>query len=646
MELSVQQTDDHLFVTWTDQTWTTGETVYQLIQYTVSTSAEYVIEGYNKYINLSVTPCSTVGLLLRVNDTNGIPHISKPTMVKISAPVPSAPTELVVENSVPISGQLVRWNRPEVASYECSLRYELLSWDDSNSTNEKSVVLNETNYEAKLLAWNTRYFYQVRALAGEEQIPGPYSEIISLSTGEIPNVDVSFLDIEATNQSILVTWALPRRGDNGVTGYRITYIDRQKEVTARVPDYQTWYRIAPLNACSHYTVLLTSYAYATVTSPATKMIQTKPTTAPTRTVIVETNSTCGTIYLRWEPADSNEYVTAYSVQAKLVSDRFQMTTGTIMNNIMIQDLICDEQYTVTVSARNACGESLGSTPVNLYAADQAPAAEPTAFVAVSSTTSINVTWTDTQPTRVGLSYLVTLDELQSVASDPLHIEQTTYSEKELVFDRLPSCTEFETTVTAINHFGKSATIRRFIGTSAPVPGVPTTFQVNRINETSYNLTWDHVQSSSSRCNVSYRICATDLTQVWSCIQQTTEDYMVVTDLMENQVYVFKVKALAGWPHVEGDFSEEVRIRSKRSSTLTLESPWSYVIILVLMCTITVTALIGLIFGRRFIPPISQPITEVESKFSAAVNETTKVDNVMMNHINTLPNSTHVAGTHD
>ncbi|KAF7256270.1 hypothetical protein EG68_10826 [Paragonimus skrjabini miyazakii] len=329
-------------------------------------------------------------------------------------------------------------------------------------------------------------------------------------------------------------------------------------------------------------------------------------------MIVEINCTCGAIYLRWEPNDSNEHVTAYSVQAQTVSGGFRMTTGTSMNSILIQDLICDEQYTVTVSAKNACGESLSSTPVNLFAADQVPATEPIAFDTVSSINSINVTWTDTQPTRVGLNYLVTLDELQSAASDPVHIKQTTYSEKELVFDRLPSCTQFETSVTAANHFGKSATIRRHIETIAPVPEVPTNLQVTRINETSYNLTWNSVQSSSSRCNVSYRI----------------------------------LKALAGWPHVEGDFSEEVRIRSKRSSTLTLESPWSYVIILVLMCTITVTALIGLIFGRRFIPPISQPITGVESKFSAAVNETIKVDNVMMNHINTLPNSTLIAGTHD
>ncbi|KAF6769570.1 hypothetical protein AHF37_11294, partial [Paragonimus kellicotti] len=288
--------------------------------------------------------------------------------------------------------------------------------------------------------------------------------------------------------------------------------------------------------------------------------------APTCPLIVETNSTCGTIYLRWGPNDSNEYVTAYLVQVKQVIGNFRMVTGTTMNSILIHDLICDEQYTVTVSAKNACGESLGSTSVNLFAADQAPATEPTALDTVSSANSINVTWTDTQPTRVGLNYLVTLDEIQEAISDPLHIEQTKYSEKELVFDRLPSCTQFETSVTAGNHFGKSATIKRLTYTIAPVPGIPTTVQVTRINETGYNLTWDSVQSSSSRCNVSYRICATDLTQVWSCIQQTTENYMSVTHLMENQVYVFKVKALAGWPHVEGDFSEEVRIRPKRSKS--------------------------------------------------------------------------------
>ncbi|KAF8570847.1 hypothetical protein P879_06250 [Paragonimus westermani] len=95
------------------------------------------------------------------------------------------------------------------------------------------------------------------------------------------------------------------------------------------------------------------------------------------------------------------------------------------------------------------------------------AIEPIALAAVSTTNSINVTWTDTQATRVGLSYLITLDEIQSLSSDLLHIERTIYNEKELVFDRLPSCTQFETSVTAANHFGKSTTIRRLIGTIAP-----------------------------------------------------------------------------------------------------------------------------------------------------------------------------------
>ncbi|KAA3672061.1 uncharacterized protein DEA37_0008076 [Paragonimus westermani] len=42
--------------------------------------------------------------------------------------------------------------------------------------------------------------------------------------------------------------------------------------------------------------------------------------------------------------------------------------------------------------------------------------------------------------------------------------------------------------------------------------------------------------------------------------------MAVNYPAENQVYMFKVKALAGWSHVEGGFSEEVRIQSNQSST--------------------------------------------------------------------------------
>ncbi|GAA51152.1 protein tyrosine phosphatase receptor type F [Clonorchis sinensis] len=591
--LNYEEKVAQIYLFWEESLVITQMAIYELTYTIGGNSGSYEIQNAPLEFVLDKPPCTIIGLNLRVRNTTNYSDEFAMVAFETQPETPSEPTMPTVVNDPSLSGQQLTWLPPVNYSQSCSLQYEVI-FRTENDTWESAVV-EDTQYQAKLLNWDTKYFYRVRALAGKQKIAGQFSEEVSLSTEEIPSTNALSLTLEATTNSILAKWSLPPNQTFSIA-YRLSYLINETEVAAKITDLQTWYLIEPLKSCTVYTVSLSAYNVATVSLPITKTIQTEPLARPQAPQIIHHDTSCGTIFIRWIQAEPEAAVIVFRIKVISLDGTEENSHITGENELLIRNLVCDQSYHVSVYARNACGLSLPSETKVIIARSEAPPNKPEDFEVDPDPTSISLRWKDAQPTKLDLSYKVTLTELNTTEWDTFYTERVTKT-PQIRVTRLPPCTEFILRVVATNPFGTVASDDIFVRTTAPVPEVPSNIEVTYVNATSHIVSWDPIPLETKRCKLSYQIEANNVYDGVADVFNTSETSFIVSNLELNRTYTYTVAALLGTPIAISEASGAVVLNTPPGPVSALQSFWSYVIIVISLCVVTVAILLCLIFGR-------------------------------------------------
>ncbi|TGZ59684.1 hypothetical protein CRM22_008935 [Opisthorchis felineus] len=570
--LNVQENVAQIYLFWEESLIITQKAIYELTYTIGGNSGSYEVQNAPLEFVLDKPPCTIIGLTLRVRNVTDYSDEFAMVAFETQPETPSEPTTPTVVNDPSLSGQRLTWLPPVNYSQSCSLQYEVI-FRTENDTWESTVV-EDTEYQAKLLNWDTKYFYRVRALAGKQKLAGPFSEEVSLSTDEIPSTNALYLTLEATTNSILAKWSLPPN-QTFSTAYRLSYLINETEVVAKITDLQTWYLIEPLKPCTVYTVSLSAYNLATVSLPITKTIQTEPLTRPQAPQIIHHDTSCGTIFIRWIQTEPEAAIMVFKIKVISLDGTEENSHITGGNELLIGNLVCDQSYHVSVSARNACGLSLPSQAKVIIARSEAPPNKPEDFEVDPGPTSISLRWKDAQPTKLDLSYKVTLTELNTTEWDTFYTERVTKT-PQIRITRIPPCTEFVLRVVATNPFGTVASDDIFVRTTAPVPEVPSNIEVTYVNATSHIVSWDPIPLETRRCNLSYQIEANNVYNGVSDVFNTSETSFIVSNLELNRTYTYTVAALLGTPITVSEASGAVVLNTPPAPA-AVRPIWIYIV---------------------------------------------------------------------
>ncbi|KER27926.1 hypothetical protein T265_05131 [Opisthorchis viverrini] len=452
--LNYEESVAQIYLFWEESLIITQKAIYELTYTIGGNSGSYEIQNAPLEFVLDKPPCTIIGLTLRVHNTTDYSDEFAMIAFESQPETPSEPTMPTVVNDPSLSGQQLTWLPPVNYSQSCSLQYEVI-FRTENDTWESAVV-EDTQYQAKLLNWDTKYFYRVRALAGKQKLAGQFSEEVSLSTSEIPS------------------------------------------------------------------------------------------TRPQAPQIIHQDTSCGTIFIRWIQAEPEAAVIVFKIKVISLDGKEENSHITGENELLIRNLVCDQSYHVSVFAHNACGLSLPSETKVIIARSEAPPNKPEDFEVDPGPTSISLRWKDAQPTKLDLSYKVTLTELNATEWDTFYTERVTKT-PQIRVTRLPPCTEFILRVVATNPFGTVASDDIFVRTTAPVPEVPSNIEVTYVNATSHIVSWDPIPLETRRCNLSYRIEANNVYDGVSDVFNTSETSFIVSNLELNRTYTYTVAALLGSP---------------------------------------------------------------------------------------------------
>lgn len=196
--------------------------------------------------------------VLAKNSDGMISEPSETTQAVIPAiPEPTGLTANVSGNTINLSWTGVKG----ISTYRIERSQNGIFWDDL-------IEVNSTSYQDKDLAWETKYYYRVRAVDGD-QVSKP-SETVSAETPVPPAPEAPRITYIVDNTNVEMSWNYQRNCD----GYKV-YINNS--LAAELPSSKTNYSFTGERGKS-YTVVIEAYnAYGKASSSITVNISEMPT---------------------------------------------------------------------------------------------------------------------------------------------------------------------------------------------------------------------------------------------------------------------------------------------------------------------------------------------------------------------------------
>ena len=402
--------------------------------------------------------------------------------------------------TVPTGGTLSFWYWPATTDGLCSGSGCIYDWEEAQIRNTSGATLAtvfKSNTNAQ--AW-TQVSYDMSAYAGQtvvlwfnvHQDAGGdptymYLDDISL-TGSGANAPGAPTGVSATpgNGQATVSWTAPSsNGGSPITSYTVTpYIGStaQTPVTVTGSPPATTATVTGLTNGTAYTFTVkatNAVGTGPESSPSTAVTPTAPTVpgAPTNVSATAGN---GQATVSWTAPSSNggSAITSYTVTPYIGSTAQTAVAVTVTGSppatsTTVTGLTNGTAYTFTVTATNAIGTGLASSPSNAATPAAAPGA-PTNVSATAGNAQATVSWT--APSSDGGSLI---DELQITAFVGTTEQSTTTITGSPPAtsgdgDRADERPTYTFTVTATNAIGNSpASSPSNAVTPMTVPGAPT-----------------------------------------------------------------------------------------------------------------------------------------------------------------------------
>lgn len=282
--------------------------------------------------------------------------------------------------------------------------------DNSNSDKESCAVstFTLTGSGNSQLENGTAYTFTVSARWKDGSIETTGSESVQSAAAtpftkpEKPDVPTAVLN-STTSTSADISWSAPASNGETIDGYTVKIFDKAGTTEATGPIGCTTATLSctvtGLTNGSAYTFKVSARndggdsPYSNASAMFT-VVSLKPTNVSTSKTV---SGGVATIEVTWgEPSPNSEPITSYTVSASDGSNTATKTWSTgelkvsFTANTSGADLVLGKNYSITVKATNAGGDSASSDPANVTPsrAPDAPAAPSATF----TTTTANVTW--------------------------------------------------------------------------------------------------------------------------------------------------------------------------------------------------------------------------------------------------------------
>jgi subtilisin family serine protease len=380
------------------------------------------------------------------------------------------------------------------------------STDNATFTQIASIAANSTNYSDTGLTASTTYYYRVRAFnsAGNSA----YSNTASATTQSpppTPPAAPSNLSASATSSTAInLTWTDNANNENGFTVERSTDNATFTQI-ASIAANSTSYSDTGLTASTTYYYRVRAFngagnsAYSNTASATTQSPPPTPPAAPTNLSASATSSTA--INLTWTDNANNE--NGFTVERSTDNATFTQIASIAANSTSYSDtgLAASTTYYYRVRAFNGAGNSAYSNTASAttQSPPPTPPAAPTNLSAsATSSTAINLTWTDNANNENGFTVERSTDNATFTQIASIAANSTNYSDTGLT-----ASTTYYYRVRAFNGAGNSAYSNTASATTQPPPvlatviasmplanepGTPGQFTITRSGDTSQALT--------------------------------------------------------------------------------------------------------------------------------------------------------------
>ena len=500
---------------------------------------------------------------------HGESQISQTVISTASPPPPPAPANLTATSTT--TSVTLTWDDPgddSITGYK--ILYRMPATQSELSVLVADTGSTDNTYTANNLEHGTAYAFRVVALSdnGESEV----SHFVSVSTKRPPPPAApTGLQAVSTTTSVTLTWDDP--GDDSITGYKILYRmpATQSELSVLVADTGSTDNTYTANNLEHGT----AYAFRVVAlsdngesevshfvSVSTK--RPPPPAAPTGLQAVSTTTS---VTLTWDdPGDDS--ITGYKILYRMPATQSELSvlvadTGSTDNTYTANNLEHGTAYAFRVVALSDNGESEVSHFVSVSTKRPPPPAAPTGLQAVSTTTSVTLTWDDPGDDSItGYKILYRMPATQSELS--VLVADTGSTDNTYTANNLEHGTAYAFRVVALSDNGESE-VSHFVSVSTkrpPPPAAPTGLQAVSTT-TSVTLTWDDPGDDSiTGYKILYRMPATQ-SELSVLVADTgsTDNTYTANNLEHGTAYAFRVVALSD--NGESEVSHFVSVSTKR-----------------------------------------------------------------------------------
>ena len=335
--------------------------------------------------------------------------------------------------------------------------------------------------------------------------------------------------------TIAISWTAPSSdGGDTITGYTATATDGSSPSTCAWTTGSLTCTISSLTNGTEYTVSVVA-TNSIGDSDASTAVYATPNVvpgAPTLSSVVPANQSLTATWTA--PSNSGTSITSYTATATDGTTTKTCTTTSL--SCEISTLVNGTEYSVSVVATNAAGDSADSSPLT-----GTPRTVPTAPTLDSITPgdgSLVVAWSE--PTSDGGS-AITAYTISATDGTTTKTCSWTTGTLECTISDLANGTAYTVTATATNAAGTSSASGSGSSTPRTIPGVPSDVSATPGN-TTLTVSWSAPISNGGATIDGYTVTATDGTTDFSCTWTSGPLTCDVTDLTNGVAYSVSVAA--------------------------------------------------------------------------------------------------------
>ncbi len=447
--------------------------------------------------------------------------------------MPGAPTGVTATSGADASS-VVSWTAPASDGGAAINNYTVTS-----SPGAFTCATSTTSCTVTSLTNGTAYTFTVTAsnfigTGSPSSASAPATPAAPVAPATVPGAPTGVTATSNADASSFVSWTAPTTdGGSAITGYTVT--STPGGITCAT--VATSCTVTGLTNATTYTFTVTatnaigtSLASA-ASGPATPATPATAPSAPTG-VTATSNANASSVVSWTAPASNGGWsITGYTVTSTPGGSTCATGAST---SCTVTALTNGTAYSFTVTATNAIGTSLASSP----SAPATPATVPNAPTGVSATSGANassvVSWT--APATNGGAIITNY----TVTSSPSGITCSTTSTTSCTVSGLTNGTAYTFTVTATNAAGSSvASTPSAPATPTTVPGMPTAVSATSGANASSVVTWTAPSSNGGSAITGYTV--TSLPGAFTCAT-TTATSCTVVGLTNGAAYTFTARA--------------------------------------------------------------------------------------------------------